>query len=578
MKKILVMLSVLLVAATATAQLKPRPDAFPPEEEPLGSKVLNMATSVEQMASWNRYPTYSVYLSMMQGWATAYPNLCRLDTIGTSINGRLILSLEITAHPTNPTLPEFFYSSTIHGDEITGYVMMLRLIDTLLHGYGSNPQYTSLINRTRICINPLANPDGTYYGGDNTVQNSRRYNANNVDLNRNYPNPFSSAKETLQQENAAMISYFDRHNFRLSANLHGGAEVMNYPWDTYTSAQLPHPMSAWWVDVCRRFVDTSRTYNSNHFNDTYSCGYTAGGDWYVITGGRQDYFNYYYNCLELTMEISTTKKLSSTQLPTYWNFLQHSLVNYIEEIHTLFPHNTIEDATITYGDILYWAGSGDNSAIVAINWADSALAWGIRFAQDSITARQALDTIATHDWRFSFDSSAIDILYADSTDTLHITPGYQWQCLLNGHTANGMSTRLGYGDLIKWGDLSAAVLADSIWNDDSLCWNYTYVWTDSIYPVSALDSTIPSDPPTPPDPPVNITTVDASSLVVYPNPATDRITINCNDGTSEIYDITGHLLLRKQLSNSDNTIDLSGHAKGIYILRCGGATIKVVKQ
>lgn len=317
------------------AQLKPRPDAFPPVEE-AEAKALIMATTVEQMALWNRYPTYTVYLEMMQRWANEFPHLCHVDTIGTSVNGRLILSMYIQPQTDDDLYrPEFFYSSTIHGDELTGYVMMLRLIDTLLHGYGNNPQYTDLINRTRISINPLANPDGTYYGGDNTVQGAVRYNANNVDLNRNYPNPFGGAKPAVQQENQAMIDYFDAHNFRLSANLHGGAEVMNYPWDSYTSLQNPHPQAAWWQEVCKRFVDTSRTYSPNHFIDTYNCGYTAGGDWYVITGGRQDYFNYYNGCLELTMEVSTTKKLSTSQLPAYWNFLQHSLVNYIEEIHTL---------------------------------------------------------------------------------------------------------------------------------------------------------------------------------------------------------------------------------------------------
>ncbi len=317
------------------AQLKPRPDAFPPVEE-AEAKALTMATTVEQMASWNRYPTYTVYLEMMQRWADEFPHLCHVDTIGTSVNGRLILSMYIQPQTDDDLYrPEFFYSSTIHGDELTGYVMMLRLIDTLLHGYGNNPQYTNLINRTRISINPLANPDGTYHGGDNTVQGAVRYNANNVDLNRNYPNPFGGAKPAVQQENQAMIDYFDAHNFRLSANLHGGAEVMNYPWDSYTSLQNPHPQAAWWQEVCKRFVDTSRTYSPNHFKDTYNCGYTAGGDWYVITGGRQDYFNYYNGCLELTMEVSTTKKLSTSQLPAYWNFLQHSLVNYIEEIHTL---------------------------------------------------------------------------------------------------------------------------------------------------------------------------------------------------------------------------------------------------
>lgn len=335
MKKTVLALFTLLVATTAMAQYKPRPDAFPPVEEP-EPKALTMATTVDQMANWDRYPTYSVYLEMMQGWANEFPNLCHIDTIGTSVNGRLILSIYIQPQTDDDLYrPEFFYSSTIHGDEITGYVMMLRLIDTLLHGYGSNPQYTNLINRTRISINPLANPDGTYRSGDNTVQGSVRYNANNVDLNRNYPNPFGGAKPAIEQENQAMINYFDAHNFRLSANLHGGAEVMNYPWDSYTSLQNPHPQAAWWQEVCKRFVDTSRTYSPNHFNDVTSSGYTEGGDWYVITGGRQDYFNYYYNCLELTMEVSSTKKLSTTQLPTYWDFLQHSLVNYIEEILSL---------------------------------------------------------------------------------------------------------------------------------------------------------------------------------------------------------------------------------------------------
>lgn len=336
MKQFFILLIMMLSGLTALAQFKPRPDAFPPKEEPMEAKAITMATTLEEMADWDRYPTYPVYLAMMQRWAEDYPTLCHVDTIGTSVEGRLILSLYIET-PTDLDLyrPEFFYSSTIHGDEVTGYVMMLRLIDTLLSGYGTNEQYTDLLDRTRISINPLANPDGTYRRGDNSVRNAVRYNANNVDLNRNYPNPFTPTKAAVEPENEAMIAYFTAHRFRLSANLHGGAEVMNYPWDSFTSYENPHPAKDWWEEVCRRFVDTSRTYNADHFNDTYSSGVTAGGDWYVITGGRQDYVNYYHNCLEMTMEISTSKTLSSNRLPEYWGFLQHSLVNYIAEIHNL---------------------------------------------------------------------------------------------------------------------------------------------------------------------------------------------------------------------------------------------------
>ncbi len=366
MKRLLVLVFLLTAGAMASAQFKLRPDAFPPEPEPLAVKAVTMAADVSQMAQWDRYPTYGTYVAMMQQWAADFPALCRLDTIGTSIQGRLILSLEIAGNLADTTLPEFFYSSTIHGDEVTGYVMMLRLIDTLLHGYGSNPLYTQLVNTTRICINPLANPDGTYRSGDNTVQGAQRYNANYVDLNRNYPNPFGSSQANLQQENAAMISYVGSHQFRLSANLHGGSEVMNYPWDCFTSAQNPHPKSSWWQEVCKRLVDTIHTYTGGHFNDVTSEGYIAGGDWYVITGGRQDYMNYYHNCLELTMEVSTTKLLGSSQLPVYWNILQHSLVNYIDMIHHL-NLVSVTSADLSMGTVegggLF--GNGDTAVLVA---------------------------------------------------------------------------------------------------------------------------------------------------------------------------------------------------------------------
>jgi hypothetical protein len=139
----------------------------------------------------------------------------------------------------------------------------------------------------------------------------------------------------LETENEAMIDYLSNHSFLLSANLHGGAEVMNYPWDSFTSFQNPHPQRDWWQEVCRRFVDTSRIYGPDHFSDVVSSGYVNGGDWYVIRGGRQDYVNYYHNCLELTMEISSVKTISSDLLPEYWHFLAPSFINYIDEIHNL---------------------------------------------------------------------------------------------------------------------------------------------------------------------------------------------------------------------------------------------------
>ncbi len=343
-KKLIILVIPVLSNLHSSAQMKPRPDAFPPVEEQVGSKSTLMATTVEEMAAWDRYPTYDTYQEMMRQWAETYPDLCSVDTIGTSIQGRLILALHIEGNPGEGlSRPQFFYSSTIHGDEVTGYVMMLRLIDTLLSSHGTDQRLTDLVNSTDIYINPLANPDGTYWRSDNTVQGSRRYNANGIDLNRTFPNPFAPTAKSVPQENQAMIDYAAAHSFRLSANLHGGAEVLNYPWDSFRSDVLAHPDNEWWKEICRELIDTLHTYSHSHFCDVSNSGYIAGGDWYVIDGGRQDYMNYYHNCLEMTIELSTVKNPDSDQLPEYWSFLSPMLIRYIEMIHHLPASHTSID-------------------------------------------------------------------------------------------------------------------------------------------------------------------------------------------------------------------------------------------
>jgi len=350
MKKTLFTLLACLTLASAWAQ-KPRPDAFPPVDDSLAPKSLTMATTLAEMYRWDRYPTYDVYLDMMRHFVETYPDLCRVDTIGKSVRGRLILCLAITGTAeTDIYRPEFFYSSTMHGDEITGFYFMLRLCDTLLSSYGTSPQITALLDRTRVYINPNANPDGTYAGGDNSVSRSIRYNANYVDLNRNYPDPFGTDPlDTLQPENRAMIDYVSQHRFEVSANLHGGSEVMNYPWDSFTSRERPVENADWWKAVCKRFVDTCRQRSRSIFTDVNSQGYIAGGDWYVISNGRQDYMNYYHNMREMTMEVSSEKKLPSENLQRYWNIQGDALINYIKEVlpagDTIPPDTTSSDTT-----------------------------------------------------------------------------------------------------------------------------------------------------------------------------------------------------------------------------------------
>jgi len=292
-----------------------------------------MSGVAREVLDWNYYPTYTAYLQIMQDFATNFPSICKIDTIGSTNDGRLILAARISDNVgVEENEPEFLYTSSIHGDETTGYILTLHLIDYLLTNYNIDDRVTNLVNNIDIWINPLANPDGTYAGGNNTVNGATRYNANYVDLNRNYADPDDGPHpdgNAWQTETVAFMNFAESRNFVMSANFHGGAEVANYPWDTWSKLTAD---DNWWEYVAREYVDTVHAYGpSNYFRDLNN-GITNGYAWYTITGGRQDYMNYFHQCREITYEISSTKLLPANQLLNFWNYNYRSLLNYLEQV------------------------------------------------------------------------------------------------------------------------------------------------------------------------------------------------------------------------------------------------------
>ena len=289
----------------------------------------------EMTANWNRYPTYSTYLAMMDTFQTRYPQLCKIDTIlAATPNSHSILCAHISNNLNdNGGKPSVFYTSTIHGDEVVGYYMMLRLIDYLLTNYNTDTYITNLVNSIDIWICPLHNPDGTYLASDDQINDwpvSTRYNANWEDLNRVFPEVGNPAKPSYEPEVEAMMQFMEAHNFTLAANLHGGAEVFNYPWDSWTSSQHSHADADWWEYVGHNFADTCHLYSSSYMTEEND-GVTEGGDWYVIMGSMQDYHNWYLGTRHVTIEVCEDKVLSSGQLPDYWGYALRSFLNFIAE-------------------------------------------------------------------------------------------------------------------------------------------------------------------------------------------------------------------------------------------------------
>jgi murein tripeptide amidase MpaA len=282
--------------------------------------------------SWNFYPTYDAYVQLMHHFEETYPGRVKIYNIGETASGNRELLFAKIQPDVNVkrAVPQFMYTSTMHGDETVGYVLSLRLIHFLITQYGERDDVTYLLDNLEIWICPNENPDGTYTNNNATVHGATRFNANGVDLNRNYPNPIAGPPQARQPETTAMISFTDTMNFIMSANMHGGAELVNYPFDSWRSNIRKHADHNWFDLVSKEYADTAQTYSPNNYLTDLG-GYTHGGDWYVILNSRQDYMNYYRSIREVTLELSGEKLLAESQLDPHWEYNYRSLLNYMKQ-------------------------------------------------------------------------------------------------------------------------------------------------------------------------------------------------------------------------------------------------------
>ncbi|MCB0451128.1 MAG: fibronectin type III domain-containing protein, partial [Confluentibacter sp.] len=301
------------------------------------------------------YPTYAQYAQQMQDFANNYPALVQKISIGATgkNDGKELLLVKISDNVSvDEKEPKLLLTSSIHGDEIAGYPMMLSLIDYILTVY-SNPLHAdharikNLVENSEIWINPSANPDGTYYGSasNTSVTNARRGNNNGIDLNRNYPDNVAGAHpdgNAYQVETLAFMNLANTHHFVLSANFHGGIEVVNYPFDNAYANVALHPDNSWFEYVSVQYATHAQN-DSNPFGDTTymtidydsalypSPGVTRGAEWYRVFGGRQDYMNFYKQCKEITIELSDTKLLPTSQLVNYWIYNKNALLDFLTQ-------------------------------------------------------------------------------------------------------------------------------------------------------------------------------------------------------------------------------------------------------
>lgn len=262
------------------------------------------------------YYTVDQVIAIADSLATNFPSICKKYIIGTSLGNRQLAVLKLSDNAnTDENEAEILFEAGIHGDEVGGTENLIRFARDLCKGYGSNTQYTNLMNTREIFLYLMVNPDGRYY--------MSRYNNNSVDINRdggymwnaegNSSGPFSQSETKTQRD-----FVFD-NQFVVFSDYHSGTEFVSYPWSYRQDAT---PDNAHIDQLAGVYASTS-----GYINLPYAQGYSG---MYPINGSTKDVNYGSLGSVSWSIEISMEKQPPSSQIYSYYNKNKPAMLALIE--------------------------------------------------------------------------------------------------------------------------------------------------------------------------------------------------------------------------------------------------------
>jgi len=163
-----------------------------------------------------QYKSYQESYNYLIDCVKNYPDLIKLQTIGTSHEGRDILLATLSLNVAYANFkPALLYTGTIHAREWIGNELGIEFIEYLLKNYQSNPQILQTLTYNTLYIVPCLNPDGFEYSRKHFSfwRKNRRNNGDGtfgVDLNRNFSVGWQKVSDT-------------------KSNVYGGVEPFSEP-------------------------------------------------------------------------------------------------------------------------------------------------------------------------------------------------------------------------------------------------------------------------------------------------------------------------------------------------------------
>ncbi|XP_011880856.1 PREDICTED: carboxypeptidase B-like [Vollenhovia emeryi] len=216
-------------------------EAIEDENVPL---TVEMAADLEgrkgHRMEWTSYHRLDDILGYLDYLADTYPDVCSVQTIGQSLEGRPLKVLRISNG--KPDAPAMWIDGGIHAREWISPASVTYIIDYLVEN--------SENLKTDYYILPVVNPDGYEYTfvSDRLWRKNRRkgFNCAGIDLNRNFGyrwggkgtsknmchDTYPGNKPFSEPETEAIRNFFEASlaNFKAYLSFHSYGQYILYPW------------------------------------------------------------------------------------------------------------------------------------------------------------------------------------------------------------------------------------------------------------------------------------------------------------------------------------------------------------
>ena len=341
-----------------------------------------------ELAQDGQYHSYAELLTMMRGWATDYPSICQLESIGPTYQSHWIYGVKI-ASSLSAGKPECLELGVVHAREWAGVEAVRYLADTLIRFYATDPGFQSFVDNHQLYVFMVTNVDGYMYdypgqlywrkdrqpfGSDIGCDPNRDFNGSCMGsrfddwgaLGSGTRSSHDPSDETFMGgtgawglEIKAVSDWFKQHTVVACISMHTYSELVLWPFGTGTIAPDNSYLSTLATNMASRMAALGGgTYTPEQSNYLYPTN-DGSDDWFYgwahTIGG--------FPCMSFTTELGTdfyqpTADLNSIQRESFkgdFYLFQHS-DSIIADLEGMVPRPilAVMDSSSTGDFTLHW--------------------------------------------------------------------------------------------------------------------------------------------------------------------------------------------------------------------------------